>query len=112
MSLHNELIPVIEAGVETGETSGEFSLNIVFREIEEDSTKYFVAECVEIPGCISEGDTKEEAQKNIEEAMKLCVSVMIEDCMNRAISNRHLPDLRGVSSQARMHMTAPQLQFS
>jgi len=34
---------------------------------------YVVAECPVIPGCISQGRTREEALKNIREAIELCL---------------------------------------
>ena len=34
---------------------------------------YIVAECPAIPGCISQGKTIEEAKRNIEEAIQLCL---------------------------------------
>jgi predicted RNase H-like HicB family nuclease len=38
-----------------------------------------VAECLEIPGCLSQGKTKEEALENIQDANRECLSVMLED---------------------------------
>ena len=35
---------------------------------------YIVAECLEIPGCLSQGRTKEEALKNIQDAIRECLS--------------------------------------
>lgn len=40
---------------------------------------YIVAECPAIPGCISQGKTMEEAEKNIKEAMDLCLECYKED---------------------------------
>jgi len=40
-----------------------------------DEDGYWVVECPSIPGCISQGDTKEEATKNIKDAIKLCLEV-------------------------------------
>jgi len=34
---------------------------------------YIVAECPVIPGCISQGHTREEALRNIREAIELCL---------------------------------------
>ena len=38
----------------------------------------FVAECPTIPGCVSEGDTIEEAIANIREAIEGCLAVLRE----------------------------------
>lgn len=38
----------------------------------------YVAECVDIPGCLSEGETVEEALANIREAAEGCLLSMIE----------------------------------
>lgn len=39
---------------------------------------YWVAECPSLPGCISQGKTKKEAQANIKEAIDLYVEVLEE----------------------------------
>ena len=44
---------------------------------EEDGT--YIAKCLDIPGCISEGATRDEALANIHDAIKLCLSVISED---------------------------------
>ena len=95
-----------------GETSGRFALTIVLREFNEDGAKYYVAECLEIPGCVSQGDTEEEARQNIEEALELCLSVMLEDCMKQAMAHRQMPDLTGIKSQRTMNVGMPQLQYA
>jgi predicted RNase H-like HicB family nuclease len=41
--------------------------------------KYWVAECPSLPGCISQGKTKEEAIANIREAIEGYVSALEED---------------------------------
>jgi len=40
---------------------------------------YWVAECPSLPGCISQGLTKEEAIKNIKEAIQGYISALEED---------------------------------
>ena len=39
---------------------------------------YFVAECPSLPGCISQGKTREEAIENIREAIQLYIEVLYE----------------------------------
>lgn len=40
---------------------------------------YWVAECPSLPGCISQGRTKEEAIANAREAIRLYIAVLEED---------------------------------
>jgi predicted RNase H-like HicB family nuclease len=40
---------------------------------------YWVAECASLPGCISQGKTKELAITNIKEAIELYIEVLEED---------------------------------
>jgi len=39
---------------------------------------YFVAECPSLPGCVSQGKTREEALVNIKEAIELYIEVLEE----------------------------------
>ena len=40
---------------------------------------YWIAECRSLPGCISQGKTKEEALRNIKEAIEGYIAVLEED---------------------------------
>jgi len=40
---------------------------------------YWVAECPSLPGCISQGKTREEAIENIKEAIKGYVAALADD---------------------------------
>jgi predicted RNase H-like HicB family nuclease len=44
-----------------------------------DETSKWVAECLSLPGCISQGATREEALENIGAAIRLYVSCLEED---------------------------------
>jgi predicted RNase H-like HicB family nuclease len=46
--------------------------------IDRDEDGVWVVECPAIPGCVSQGKTKKQAMKNIEEAIKLCLEVRAE----------------------------------
>jgi predicted RNase H-like HicB family nuclease len=46
--------------------------------LDRDEDGVFVAECPSIPGCISQGATREEAFSNIREAIALCLEVRAE----------------------------------
>ncbi|MCH7979339.1 MAG: type II toxin-antitoxin system HicB family antitoxin [Acidobacteria bacterium] len=51
--------------------------------ITQDEDGMFVAECPSIPGCVSQGKTEQEAEKNIQEAIKECLAVRAEKGMPR-----------------------------
>ncbi len=40
---------------------------------------FYIAECPSLPGCISQGKTREEALENIREAIRLYIDVLKED---------------------------------
>jgi predicted RNase H-like HicB family nuclease len=46
--------------------------------IYQDEDGVYIAECLSIPGCVSQGKTREEAEKNIREAIKECLEVRAE----------------------------------
>ncbi|GEM_PF-1261757 len=46
--------------------------------LEEGADGYIIAECPQIPGCMSQGKTKEEALANIKNTVQACLKVMIE----------------------------------
>ena len=46
--------------------------------LDRDEDGVWIAECPAIPGCISQGETKEEAVANIQEAIALCLEVRAE----------------------------------
>jgi predicted RNase H-like HicB family nuclease len=41
--------------------------------------RYWVAECPSLPGCVSQGNTREEAAQNIKEAIHGYVAALEED---------------------------------
>ncbi len=46
-----------------------------FVTISQDEDGMYIAECPSIPGCISQGKTMREAEKNIQKAIKECLEV-------------------------------------
>jgi predicted RNase H-like HicB family nuclease len=48
---------------------------------------YFVAECPSLPGCISQGETREEAIANIKEAIAGYITALRED--NLPVPDEH-----------------------
>lgn len=52
-----------------------------FVTITQDEDGMFIAECPAIPGCVSQGKTMREAEKNIQRAIKECLEVRAEKGM-------------------------------
>jgi len=46
--------------------------------LDRDEDGIWIAECNSIPGCVSQGKTKEQAIFNVQEAIKLCLEVRSE----------------------------------
>jgi predicted RNase H-like HicB family nuclease len=46
--------------------------------LDRDEDGVWVVECPAIPGCVSQGQTREEAIENIEDAIRLCLEVRAE----------------------------------
>ena len=46
--------------------------------LEQDEDNTWIVECPSIPGCISQGETKEEALNNIKDAIIACLEVRAE----------------------------------
>ena len=40
---------------------------------------YFIAECPSLPGCVTQGTTREEAIRNIREAIQVYINALTED---------------------------------
>jgi predicted RNase H-like HicB family nuclease len=50
--------------------------------VHEDESGGYWGECLELPGCVSQGDTLDEMDHNIREAIEFVLEVMIEDGKN------------------------------
>ena len=46
--------------------------------LDRDEDGVWIAECPSIPGCVSQGSTRDEALENIREAIALCLEVRTE----------------------------------
>jgi predicted RNase H-like HicB family nuclease len=58
--------------------------------IDRDEDGAWVVECPAIPGCVSQGATKDEALENIKEAIALCLEVRAEKGMPLTIETRQI----------------------
>lgn len=55
-----------------------------------DEDGMFVAECPSIPGCVSQGKTEEEAEKDMREAIQQCLEVRAERGMPLTVTTREI----------------------
>ena len=58
--------------------------------LDRDEDGVWVAECPSIPGCVSQGDDKEDALINIREAIELCLEVRAEQGMPLTVETRQV----------------------
>ncbi len=58
--------------------------------IDRDEDGVWVVECPSIPGCVSQGRTKDEALANIREAIALCMEVRAEQGLPLTIEMREV----------------------
>ena len=58
--------------------------------IDRDEDGVWIAECPSIPGCVSQGATKDEAIANIREAIALCIEVRAEQGLPLTVETRQV----------------------
>lgn len=58
--------------------------------IERDEDGIWIAECPSIPGCVSQGATKNEAIENVKDAIKVCLEVRAEKGLPLTIETRQV----------------------
>lgn len=58
--------------------------------IHQDEDWMFISECPAIPGCLSQGKTEEEAEKNIQDAIKECLAVRREKGIPLTVTTREV----------------------
>ncbi len=58
--------------------------------IYQDEDGVYISECPSIPGCVSQGKTKKEAETNIYDAIKECLEVRAEKGMPLTVETRQI----------------------
>lgn len=58
--------------------------------LDRDKDGVWVVECPSIPGCVSQGQTKEEALENIRDAIVACLQVRAERGMPLTVETRQV----------------------
>ena len=56
----------------------------------QDEDGVYIAECPSIPGCVSQGSSEEEAEKNVREAIRECLAVRAEKHMPLTVTTREV----------------------
>ena len=68
-----------------GMTAVKFSVTV-----DRDEDGVWIAECPAVPGCVSQGKTRDEALANVREAIALCVEVRAERGLPLTIETRQV----------------------
>lgn len=58
--------------------------------IYQDEDGIYIAECPSIPGCVSQGETEQEAERNIQDAIRECLEVRAEKGMPLTVTTRQI----------------------
>ncbi|HYJ87427.1 MAG TPA: type II toxin-antitoxin system HicB family antitoxin [Pyrinomonadaceae bacterium] len=58
--------------------------------VDRDEDGVWSVECPSIPGCVSQGKTKEEALENVKDAIKLCLQVRSEKGLPLTIETKQV----------------------
>jgi len=58
--------------------------------LDRDEDGVWVAECPSIPGCVSQGTSREEALSNVREAIQLCLEVRSERGLPLTVETRQV----------------------
>lgn len=58
--------------------------------LDRDEDGAWIAECPSIPGCVSQGQTKEEALTNVREAIVLCLEARAEKGLPLTVETRQV----------------------
>jgi predicted RNase H-like HicB family nuclease len=73
------------SSVEQGESLMKFTITVV-----RDEDGMYIAECPSIPGCVSQGKTEQEAELNIQDAIRECLDVRAEMGMPLTVATKQI----------------------
>jgi predicted RNase H-like HicB family nuclease len=81
-------------------TGRDLTFNLEFQRDEESG--WFVVHVVELPGCVSQGATMEEAKSNIANALELYMEVLLEDAIRNQAAGKASVSVEPLSETAKM----------
>ncbi len=58
--------------------------------LDRDEDGVWIAECPSIPGCVSQGGSRQEAVENVEEAIQICLEVRAEKGLPLTIETKQV----------------------
>jgi len=58
--------------------------------LDRDEDGVWIAECPSIPGCVSQGQSNDEAVENVKDAIKLCLAVRAEKGLPLTVETRQV----------------------
>ena len=58
--------------------------------LERDEDGVWIAECPSVPGCVSQGRTRDQATENIRDALRLCLEVRAERGLPLTVETRQV----------------------
>lgn len=58
--------------------------------IDQDEDGVWIVQCPSIPGCVSQGKTKDKALENVKDAIQLCLDVRAERGLSLAVETRQV----------------------
>ncbi len=86
---HQEKTTLVFTAHKFMEQKGLTDMNITVT-IERDEDGAWVTECPAIPGCVSQGKTRQQALDNIKEAIVLCLEVRAEKGLPLTVETRQV----------------------
>lgn len=103
----------LSGSAQPNKVEGKVSLTMLLRKYEDNGETYFVAECLEIPGCVADGQTEDEAANNLNGAIQACVEVIFEDSLKLAAKGAAPDrDYVGITSQRTVKVAIPELRVA
>ena len=70
--------------------TGKVAIMKFIATLDRDEDGVWIAECPSIPGCVSQGESKEVALQNLREAIALCLEVRAEQGLPLTIETRQV----------------------
>jgi predicted RNase H-like HicB family nuclease len=76
----------------------------------DEESEWFVAHVVELPGCVSQGPTLEEAKKTIASALESCIEVLLENAIRNQGSRETAVALESTVTETAQVLVRPRFE--